>query len=147
MHWVLHQKFSGRFNIAHIEHHMVLYPPDDYQSDVYRETTKNGAPVFFAITAIPVIILPMVLCYLGLLSWHLMFIALAVMGIYGFLSNYLHDAFHIRNHWLNYVPIINMIFKRWTILHWIHHLFQQYNYGIYCFIFDRIFGTFRDTTD
>jgi len=69
------------------------------------------------------------------------------MLIFGYLSNYLHDAFHIRNHWLNYVPTIKTVFKHWTLLHWIHHWDTSKNYGIFFLGFDRIFGTFRKTTD
>lgn len=147
MHWALHQKFTGRFNTAHIEHHMALYPPEDYQSEVYRETTKNGAPAFFLLTGSPLIAIPFAMWCFGVLSWYLMLTALIIGGIYGFLSNYLHDAFHVRNHWLNYVPVIKKAFHHWTMLHWIHHLTMKHNLGIFVMFFDRLFGTFQDTTE
>jgi sterol desaturase/sphingolipid hydroxylase (fatty acid hydroxylase superfamily) len=146
-HWLLHQKIAGPFNKAHIEHHEILYPHDDYQSDVYRATSKNSAPIFFAIMGIPLILTPIALYYFRLLPWYLALISLVAMVIFGFLSNYLHDSFHIRNHWLNYIPIIKTPFKKWVLLHWIHHFDQRSNFGIFCFWFDRIFGTFRSMKD
>lgn len=139
VHWSLHQRWMGRFNSAHMTHHIKLYPPEDYTSDVYRSAGKNSTTRFFAVAAIPLILIPVVLAITGIVSMSIAGIILVVEAVMGFLHNYIHDAFHVNNHWLNKVPG----FSRWNKIHYIHHVDMTKNYGIFTFFWDRLFGTYQ----
>jgi len=142
VHWALHQSWTGRVNDAHMTHHLRLYPPDDFTSKVYRDAKKDSTPKFFAVCAVPLILAPIVLWSLGYLPLVLMITALVVEGLMGFLHNYLHDAFHIQDHWLSRVPVIKIWFKHLVDLHWLHHIDMSKNYLIFFSFWDRVFGTF-----
>lgn len=142
VHWALHQSWSGSFNESHMTHHLKLYPANDFLSDVYREAGKDATPKFFVIAAIPLISLPIILYLFGLLSVWVMIISIVEMFTIGLLDNYLHDAFHIKNHWMNKVPIINKYFAAWERLHFLHHVNMNYNFGIFNFMWDKIFSSF-----
>ena len=141
VHWSLHQSWTGKVNTAHMTHHLKLYPPSDYLSDTYRQAGKDSTPKFFALAALPLIITPIVLWAVGVLSLSIMITIMVMEGLMGFLHNYLHDAFHIRNHWLTrFMP---HIFNRWVELHYQHHVDMNTNFGIFSFHWDRLLGTFR----
>lgn len=143
VHWALHQPWSGKVNRAHMTHHIKLYPPSDYVSETYRDAGKDSTPKFFAIAALPLILTPIILWAMGLLPLSLMITVIVVEGVMGFLHNYLHDAFHIKNHWLYGMPLVRKYFSRLVELHYQHHVNLKSNYGIFSFHWDRIFRTFR----
>lgn len=142
VHRSLHQSWAGILNKKHMTHHLTLYPPTDYLSDTYREAGADNTVKIFAVLAIPVVALPIILGILGILPVLLVIISIAVMAVMSFLHSYLHDAFHINRHWLYRVPFINRIFSRWAYLHWLHHVDMTKNYGIFLFYLDKWFGTF-----
>jgi len=142
IHWSLHQSWAGQFNTAHMTHHLKLYPPEDFTSDTYRHAGKDSTPKFFALAAIPLIITPIILGALGILSWYLVVTVLVMEGLMGFLHDYIHDAFHIYNHWMSRVPVLKVIFHKWVELHYLHHVNMEKNYGIFVFHWDRLFGSF-----
>jgi len=142
VHRSLHQPWTGRLNQKHMTHHLTLYPPTDYLSDVYRQAGADNTVFIFGFLAIPVVILPIVLGILGLISITLVITAIVVMALMSFLHSYLHDAFHIRNHFLTRLPIIGDIFARWVNLHYLHHVDMKTNYGIFLFHWDKVFKTF-----
>lgn len=142
VHWSLHQEWSGAVHNAHMTHHLRLYPPTDYISDVYRNAGKDSTPKFFAIAAIPLVLTPIVLWAVGWLPLPLMLVALGMEALMGFLHNYLHDAFHIRKHWLYGVPFLGILFGKWVAIHYLHHVDMSKNYGIFTFHWDRLFGTY-----
>lgn len=136
-HLALHQKWMGRFNSAHMTHHLKLYPPNDFTSDKYRRAGNDSTVKFFVIASLPMIITPIILYFCGILTLSSLIVVLVVEGLMGYLNNYLHDAFHITNHWLIGLPI----FDRWVKLHYIHHINMSANFGIFSFIWDRFFLT------
>jgi sterol desaturase/sphingolipid hydroxylase (fatty acid hydroxylase superfamily) len=142
VHWAIHQTWTGKLNNSHMTHHLKLYPPTDYISDKYRGAGKDNTVLIFALVALPVIALPIILGIMGILPLLLVIISLIVMGIISFLHSYLHDAFHVRNHWLYHVPLISQLFAGWVFLHWLHHVNMQTNFGIFMFFLDKLFGTF-----
>jgi sterol desaturase/sphingolipid hydroxylase (fatty acid hydroxylase superfamily) len=144
VHRSLHQKWTGSLNQSHMTHHLKLYPPTDYFSDVYRDAGKDDTFKTFAVAAVPVVATPIVLGVTGVLSLPLVITALIVMGLMGFLHSYIHDSFHIRNHFLTRVPVVKDLFQRWNALHYLHHVDMQTNFGIFAFHWDHVFGTFRD---
>jgi hypothetical protein len=142
VHWALHQSWTGRVNMSHMTHHLKLYPPEDYLSEIYRNAGKDSTPKFFAIAALPLILAPIVLWLCGILPGVLAVTVLVVEGVMGFLHDYLHDAFHIKNHLLTRIPGVKVIFDRWVKIHYLHHVDMGKNYGIFTFHWDRLFGTF-----
>lgn len=142
VHWCLHQAWMGSVNNAHMTHHLRLYPADDFSSEVYRNAGKDSTPRFFAVAAIPLVATPIVLAILGIFSWPIALTVLAVEALMGFLHNYLHDSFHIKNHWMTRVPGLKGIFHRWVELHYLHHVDMSKNYGIFTFFWDRFFRTY-----
>lgn len=142
VHRSLHQKWTGRLNRKHMTHHLTLYPPSDYLSDEYRSPGKDNTVKIFALAALPLVATPIVLGIFGILSVPLVITALVVMLSMGFLHDYIHDAFHIRNHLLTRIPVIKGIFAHWNELHYLHHVDMQKNYGIFLFHWDYLFGTF-----
>ena len=143
IHWSLHQKWTGQFHKSHMTHHLELYPPDDFTSTTYRHAGKDSTPKFFVILASPFIILPILLTVFGVLPWHLLLIILFMEGLMGFFHDYIHDGFHVNGHWMARVPVFRVIFRKWVVLHYIHHVDMEKNYGIFLFHWDKIFRTFR----
>jgi len=147
VHRSLHQTWTGKLNQKHMTHHMILYPPTDYLSDKYRDAGVDNTVYIFGAAAIPLVAIPIVMGVMGLISLSLVITALVVMGVMGFLHSYLHDSFHIKNHWLLSVPVIGYIFSKWVKLHYLHHVDMQKNFGIFLFHWDHVFRTFwKDST-
>jgi sterol desaturase/sphingolipid hydroxylase (fatty acid hydroxylase superfamily) len=142
VHISLHQEWSGHLHQMHMKHHNILYPPNDYMSDKYRNPGQDNTVVIFAVSALPVVASPIILGFFHIIPWVLVVASLIVMVMMSFLHNYLHDAFHIRNHWLYGAPILGPWFFRLVQLHWLHHIDQGKNYGIFIFHWDHILGTF-----
>lgn len=143
-HKFLHYKFMGRFSKSHEVHHNELYPITDFKSDKYRGAGKDSTVIFFTITTIPIISSIILLMLVGILSLFQMLLTIATMLFFGWLHDYIHDAFHINNHWLNKIPLINKHFQRLENLHYLHHVDELKNFGIYTFIWDKIFRTFKN---
>lgn len=140
VHWSLHQRWSGIFNRGHMEHHTKLYPPGDLLSDAYRKAAwyNNGiflfAPAFLVIS----IVLVLLTWALGAPAW----VTITMCGTilwFGLANDLVHDAFHVRDHWLERFSA----FREWRRLHFIHHSNMRSNFGIYVFVFDRVFKTMR----
>jgi hypothetical protein len=142
VHRILHKPWSGYLYKKHLVHHQVLYPPTNYVSDKYRNAGKDNTARTFIIIALPLIILPIILWLVGCLPLFLMITVLVVEGLVGFFNNYLHDSFHIRDHWMYQVPLFGLLFKHWVYLHWLHHVRTDTNYSIFWFVPDKLFGTF-----
>ena len=138
-HRSLHQPWTGKFNQAHMTHHNLLYPNGDFFAETYRDPGKDNTVVIFGLFSIPVLLLPIILQLSGTISLSLMsFVLIEMLGL-GFLHNYLHDAFHITNHWLTRFSL----YRKWVALHIRHHRDQQKNFGIFTFMMDRLMGTFK----
>jgi len=138
-HWMFHQPWSGHFYKAHMNHHLKQYPPTDFYSDTYRYAGKDNTVVLFGLVFAPIVITMIVLTATGGVSLFLGLSVLAEMGIIGALNNSLHDCFHLRNSfWQKF-----SFFERLRKLHFQHHVDMSTNYGIFSFIWDQIFGTYR----
>ena len=134
VHRILHASWAGPMYRSHYTHHNVLYPPDDYFSDSYREPpSEDGQAKYYAI---PAVILLSLIFYFAPLVWAL--VAVVEMSLIAWLNDAMHKWFHIKGHWMSR-------FKWFTNLrglHWVHHVRQDTNYGIFSFINDRLVGTF-----
>lgn len=147
VHWALHQSWSSYFNKAHMNHHMKQYPPEDYLSEKYRHAGKDSTPKFFVLAALPMLSAVFAFWWFGVISLSLMIVAYVIMFGVGLLDNYLHDAFHIKNHWLTRTPVVKVWFARWVQFHYLHHVNMGTNYGIFNFMWDKVFNTFwKDET-
>ena len=141
-HWSLHQKWAGRLNVLHMTHHLKLYPPSDYLSSVYRDAGKDNTTKVFAMLSIPLVLTPIILGVLNILPLALVLITILVMAAMGFLHDYLHDAFHIKDHSLTKIKGLRVLFGHWNHLHYLHHVDMQKNFGIFLFHWDHVFRTF-----
>jgi hypothetical protein len=131
-HRILHALESFRRGTsAHAKHHFDLYPPDDFLSDHYRSV---GDVLTFALAGI----LPTSLLF-AVLSPRYAACATASGIAVGLLNAYVHDALHIRAHWLERLPL----FQRWRQLHLQHHRDPKTNFGIFTFACDRLARTYR----
>jgi sterol desaturase/sphingolipid hydroxylase (fatty acid hydroxylase superfamily) len=140
MHYCLHQPFMGRFYRAHQTHHNILYPASDFYSYLYRSPGKDNTVFFFVAAGTPLIVLPVILFAFHIIGLPILITAMIGLGVFGILHDLLHDAFHIKHHWLRKFRW----FEELTDLHYTHHLGNmQSNLGIFWFGWDRLFGTFR----
>lgn len=140
VHWALHQPWTKQFNESHMAHHLKLYPPSDYLSeDKYRGAGKDNTFFAFAIASLPMLGIPVLLWYFGMFSLPLALLVIAEMLFIGFLHDYIHDAFHVKNHWLNRLKIV----QKWNQIHFVHHVDMGKNFGIFTFWVDKLFGTFQ----
>jgi sterol desaturase/sphingolipid hydroxylase (fatty acid hydroxylase superfamily) len=142
VHRSLHQSWTGRYHKSHMTHHITLYPPSDYVSDKYRDPGKDNTLWVFGAAALPFFVIPILLGVFHILPISLVITSEVVMAVMSFLHSYLHDSFHIRNHWLYRVPVVGIWFKRWVYIHWLHHVDMQTNFGIFLFHWDHVFHTY-----
>lgn len=136
-HWFIHQPLAGKFNRSHMTHHLKLYPPTDYLSKKYRHPGKDNTVLIFAILSIPMLILPWVALGFGVITLFQALFIFVEMLILGAAHDYVHDAFHIKGHWLYKFKM----FRKWNVLHYRHHVNMKSNFGIFYFMWDRVFGT------
>jgi sterol desaturase/sphingolipid hydroxylase (fatty acid hydroxylase superfamily) len=142
-HWALHQTWMGRFYNAHMTHHLTLYPATEFSSDSYKDAGKDSTLRFFAVASLPLIVIPITLSILGIIPLKIILSILIMEAFVGFFNDYLHNAYHINNHWIGRLPIINTIFFKLIDLHYVHHVKMESNFGIFAFHWDRLFKTFK----
>lgn len=134
IHRSLHSPWTGPAHKAHKAHHETLYPPGDFLSDKYRSPGGRSTVLLF----LP----PMALATFALFlvfSWPVALALTAEMAAWGLLSDQVHDAFHVRGHWMEKVPG----FARLRAMHEVHHHEQKLNFGIMGFMWDAVFGTVK----
>lgn len=144
VHWSLHQSWAGRFNKSHMTHHLTLYPPSDFTSEKYRSAGKDSTFITFAVASIPIVLLPMLLAWFGVLPLHIVIVSVVLMVSIGLLHDHLHNIFHLKYHWIYKVPVIRLIMDRWVRLHYLHHEDMSKNFGIFSFHWDHIFRTYKE---
>lgn len=135
IHRLLHKPWFGALNRAHMTHHLRLYPPQDFLSDgSYRSAGADNTVYRFLVPAL--VLAGILLWLLPLWAWLVVAFELAALG---WANSYVHDATHIRGHWLERF----WIYRRWRALHLVHHVDMTKNYGIVTFFADRAVGTYR----
>ena len=139
-HMMFHRPWSGRFYKAHMNHHLRQYPVSDFYSEKYRDPGTDSTVWLFALVFSPILITMVVLTALHVVSLFLGITVLLEMIFIGWLNNSLHDAFHIKKTFWHRFPFFDRLIK----LHFEHHVDMGTNYGIFSFIWDKIFGTYRD---
>jgi sterol desaturase/sphingolipid hydroxylase (fatty acid hydroxylase superfamily) len=129
--------FGDKIRVSHYCHHEEIYPYDDMISDEYK-TSHDTWPWI-----IPYVILgclPLYIAYKNKkISYDIFIILFIQLTLHVYIISYIHDSYHIKDHWLNNYSWYTENKK----YHYIHHLDNK-NYGITTYIFDHIFGTFSD---
>jgi len=140
VHRWLHSPRSGPLYRAHLEHHR-LYSPGDLRSSVYRNAGADSTTWRFVLPlGALVALIAQSAIWLGMGGPDALFLVVTAAAI-GFAHDFVHDAFHIEGHWLERAPW----FLRLRALHDEHHRDVRVNLGILCFVWDRLFGTFRES--
>lgn len=142
VHWALHQPWAGVFHRAHMDHHLVQYPPGDLTSDRYRTVNWRHSGTFLFTPPLLAILGAVggLLWGLGAPAWVLVTLGITLVG-FGLVNDYVHDSFHVRRHPLNRYGW----YRRLRRLHFVHHVDMGSNYGIVTMVYDRVFGTFKAT--
>lgn len=140
VHRFLHNPLAGRLYQAHKTHHEVKYPPEDIESKTYRSAGAHSGVLLFApFVAIVVVAVGLVLHWLHVPTWaYLVF--LAETAVIAYLNDAIHEATHVRGHWLEAFDW----FWKAKRLHLQHHLDYGTNLGIFWFGWDRLLKTFQD---
>lgn len=137
-------RFSAHFGYAgdtirttHYEHHEVYYPYYDMESDKYKiDGMFNGDSWPWLIPVILFISVLGLLWYLDNISKGTFTIMVTWILAHVYFISYIHDSYHIKNHWLNNFD--------WYIknkkYHNLHHYYNC-NYGISNYSMDYLFGT------
>ena len=71
--------------------------------------------------------------------WWIYVVFLIESALIGGLNEYIHQAYHVSNHWLDRYSWFRSVRAK----HWAHHLNLKRNYGIFWFGWDRIFRTMK----
>lgn len=135
LHRLAHWRRGGAVYRAHMAHHEVLYGRE-FLSDAYRDPPASGSsvlaflPFVLGLAALFVLVAP---APLGAA------LALECLGL-AWLNSYIHDGLHVRRFWLARFRW----FRRLRRLHRQHHLDMSTNFGIFTWLWDRAFRTFRD---
>lgn len=140
VHRALHKPWMGVFHTKHMTHHETLYPAEDFYSEgTYRSAGKDSTTWTFLLLGLPLVAAPFLAAHVGAVSLTTGFVLLAEVLLMGWLHDFIHDRLHIKDHVLQMVPL----FSRWAELHRSHHVDMSKNFGIFSFVWDRVFGTFR----
>jgi len=141
VHWAIHQRWAGKAYKAHRAHHVDLYPPGKLISDEYRDAGAQSTIYTFLLAFTPFILLPIVLWLCGVFTFVSALTAILAMGLVGLLNDIIHDSYHVKRHWLSRVI---PGYDRMRQLHFVHHVNMKRNFGIYSFIWDKVFKTYRE---
>lgn len=135
VHRFLHHHWAGRLNRAHLNHHQQQYPPERFLSDRYRSAGADSTLYPFAVGG-----LALAVVLFSCLPWAYALALTLELAAVGAANNYVHDATHVRGHWLARFRF----FRRWRNLHRVHHADMTRNYGIVTFFTDRALRTHQE---
>ena len=129
--------FSDKLRATHYCHHEIKYPYYNFESEKYRLSHDSLPWVLTIIFGgwFPLIIL----CYFNVINVYLAILLFITSSLHIYVLSYIHDSYHIKDHWLNKYEW----YKYNKHCHYIHHL-DDMNYGITNYVFDKLFGTFSD---
>ena len=157
LHVLLHSNKIVFLSKNHMIHHLVIYgPKKPFLTDTYQTALIEGRPGIAGIGLEWLMPAVLIIGSIWIIMWllniplHLILIFLGVAIVWELvIFNYMHDALHIRNFWMEH----NKYFSKWFLKirenHEIHHMEidnkgrMNKNYGICFFFFDHLFGTFE----
>lgn len=134
LHWVMHQRWSGLMWRSHMKHHR-MYPPREAVAEGEYRTIGADSAVFVYITVGAVL----AALFVATLSLRMALPLAAEMLLVGWLNDAVHDATHVRGHWLQRFAW----FERIRETHVIHHRNMKYNHGLLTFVADRAMKTYQ----
>lgn len=141
LHRGLHSRHFGEFHTSHMAHHQKLYPANNFESIFYRNAGDDSTVWFYLWATMPLILTPLYLSSIGIIGWSVGLLFIGTEVIIGLLNNYLHDSYHLTNHWLGRSRVWKWFLKMRT-LHREHHIDMNSNFGIFSFGWDKIFKTY-----
>lgn len=136
--FVAHNGLAGNtIRKTHYEHHEVYYPFDDMESDVYRvDGLLKGDSWPWLIPVFMVVISVSWMRYKKYIGNLVYFLIVGWVACHVLLISYIHDSYHVRNHWLNKYNW----YRKNKHYHNLHHYYNC-NYGISNYSMDYLFGT------
>lgn len=157
LHRLLHSGWIPFLSVNHMKHHLVLYGPQQRQRPgrKYLDAT-TGRAALGNIGLEWILPAGILLVLMGSLFW-----LLSIRAAYQFLFfgtvlawnvwvfSYLHDRMHIKDFWMERVPLVKHWFCWARQLHDIHHRvlndrgLMDANFGIGFAFFDWLFGTLK----
>jgi sterol desaturase/sphingolipid hydroxylase (fatty acid hydroxylase superfamily) len=140
VHRMFHQSWAGVFYRAHSNHHNQQYPPGDLVSDVYRDAGTDNTTLWMLAVFSPLILGNIVLTVAGIIPTFVGVGILVEMGVVSWLNESIHNSVHLTKSFWHRL----WFFARLRRLHDQHHIDQGSNYGIFSFVWDKVFGTFRE---
>lgn len=133
-HRLAHEPGTALYH-AHMRHHLEAYPHTDFMSvERYRDTGTSSFTIWF----IPVFLLFVSVQFL-LLPMPLFWFALATTCFSAAMNIYVHDAVHVSS-----MSMDSGWFKWARLRHFVHHRNMKRNFGIWMFLFDRLFRTLKE---
>lgn len=137
VHRLAHWPKAGKLFRDHLDHHAKFYPPSSYLSERYLGDIRTSflpwfVLIFLAFNLLAGLILP----------WPLSLTFFVVCSTVSLMNSYLHDSFHVENHWLTKFHWHHKMRE----IHRVHHQNVRVNLGIYWYFFDRLGGTFRPSS-
>lgn len=155
LHRLLHSGWIRFLSASHMKHHLLLYGPLQKQrpSPEYLDATTGKVAIgnIGLEWIIPAGILLIVLGGLFRLlrirtEYQLLFFGIVLAWSFWVFS-YLHDRMHVKDFWMEHVPVLKRWFRWARNLHDIHHRvlndqgLMDKNFGIGFAFFDWLFGT------
>jgi sterol desaturase/sphingolipid hydroxylase (fatty acid hydroxylase superfamily) len=139
IHWNFHQRWGYGYK-KHMAHHLKLYPPGDLISYDYREAGDDSTARMFIVLFSPILLGVVLLTAFHVISIMVGVAVFSTMGIVGILNDGLHDSFHVKRSMWHLFPG----FQRLQKIHNTHHYHMGTNYGIFSFMWDKVFGTYKN---
>ena len=122
---------------THYEHHEIWYPHNDMESKKYRiDGLFEGDSWPWLVPAFMLMVFYYYLGYSGSILMSTSWILIVWMVIHIYAISYIHDSYHITDHWLTKYQW----YRDNKVLHNIHHYYNC-NYGISNYIFDYLLGS------
>lgn len=155
LHRLLHSGRIRFLSMNHLKHHLLLYGPLQHQrpSEEYLDATTGQVAIgnvgleWIIPGGILLVLLGGLFRVLGISRAHQILFFGIVLAWCFWVFSYLHDRMHIKNFWMERVPILRCWFCWARRLHDIHHRavndqgLMDKNFGIGFAFFDWLFGT------
>lgn len=137
--YIVHLLMHRLYVPEHEEHHMTLYPPDNFLSRKYREPSGKSSWLQDIRYTIPALVfIPLIVFFL---NWqHAVIFSVIALSL-GFFNQWIHNAMHVRYHWLGNIRYLNRWFYWARKRHFIHHVELHRNLGMYHFVWDTALGS------
>jgi sterol desaturase/sphingolipid hydroxylase (fatty acid hydroxylase superfamily) len=154
LHRLMHSGLILFLSRNHMKHHLVLYGPlQDQRSAHYHDATDESISLgnigmeWLVPSALLLLATIASLHTLHVTAFYQTIFIASMLGWSFLMFSYMHDVMHVKDHWLEQVPILHYWFIAARRRHDIHHRalnnkgLMDKNFGIGFFFFDRVFGT------